>query len=200
MQRIFEPFFTTKEQGKGTGLGLATVYGIVQQSGGFVAVESEPGRGRAFRVYLPRARGRRSAPQSPSPSPSERSRRARRPCCSSRTRPSSATCSARCSRRPATTCSRRDDGVEALELAAAHTGAIDLLLTDVVMPKMSGRELAERFRVQRPGMKVLYISGYTDGAIAETGVLEPGTEFLQKPFSFADLTNKVRSVLDSPSD
>jgi two-component system, cell cycle sensor histidine kinase and response regulator CckA len=198
VKRIFEPFFTTKEKGKGTGLGLATVYGIVQQSGGFVVVESRPGHGAALRVYLPRLEGE-VAPAEPEPE----------------IQPALATGTetvllvedeavVRDLLREVLETSgyallEAHDGVYALELAASHPGTIDLLLTDVVMPKMSGRELAERFRAQRPGMKVLYTSGYTDGVIAESGVLEPGTEFLQKPFSFAELTQKVRSVLDSTS-
>jgi two-component system cell cycle sensor histidine kinase/response regulator CckA len=196
LPRIFEPFFTTKEQGKGTGLGLATVYGIVQQSGGFLAVDSDTGAGSSFRVYLPRLDGEAPAAAV------------------------EAEADATLAEGSETVLLVEDeaivrdllreilettgyrvleavDGVDALALADAHTEAIDLLLTDVVMPKMSGRDLAERFREVRPDTKVLYTSGYTDGAIAEHGVLAPGTEFLQKPFSFAELTQKVRSVLDA---
>jgi two-component system cell cycle sensor histidine kinase/response regulator CckA len=199
LTRIFEPFFTTKEQGKGTGLGLATVYGIAQQSGGFVTVESEPGQGTTFRVYLPRLEG--VVPAEPEPEPEEVTLAVG----SETVLLVEDEAVVRDLLREVLETAGYEvleahDGVHALELAEEHAGAIDLLLTDVVMPKMSGRELAERFRTQRPEMRVLYTSGYTDGVIADQGILEPGTEFLQKPFSFADLTHKVRSVLDSSPD
>jgi PAS domain S-box-containing protein len=196
LARIFEPFFTTKEQGKGTGLGLATVYGIVQQSGGFVEVASEPGQGAAFRVSLPRVEGEVVVPKPEEAAPAALASGSEtvllvedEPVVRDLLHELLETTGYRVL--------EAADGVEALALAEEHEGPIDLLLTDVVMPKMSGRELVDRFHVSRPDTKVLYTSGYTAGAIAEKGVLEPGTEFLQKPFSFADLTDKVRSVLDS---
>jgi two-component system cell cycle sensor histidine kinase/response regulator CckA len=196
LQRIFEPFFTTKEQGKGTGLGLATVYGIVQQSGGFVTVESEVGRGSTFCVHLPRheAESASTEPEEkPAPGLAEGSETVLLVEDESVVR----SLIREILEDTGYNVLEAADGVDALAQADAHTGAIDLLLTDVVMPNMSGRDLAERFRGVRPDTKILYTSGYTDGAIADEGVLAPGTEFIQKPFSFAELTNKVRSVLDA---
>jgi two-component system cell cycle sensor histidine kinase/response regulator CckA len=196
LPRIFEPFFTTKEQGKGTGLGLATVYGIVQQSGGFVTVGSEEGRGSIFRVYLPRLEGEAhevDEAATPGESLAEGSETV--------LLVEDETLVRDLLREILETTGyhvlEAIDGVNALELADRHSGSIDLLLTDVVMPNMSGRDLADRFRVLRPETKILYTSGYTDGAIADKGVLASGTEFLQKPFSFDELTQKVRSVLDA---
>jgi two-component system, cell cycle sensor histidine kinase and response regulator CckA len=195
LARIFEPFFTTKEQGKGTGLGLATVYGIVQQSGGFVTVESEVGSGSSFRVYLPRLEEEitpRESADDDDGGLAEGSETVLLVEDEAVVRD--------LLREVLETTGYRVleavDGVDALDVAGEHAGTIDLLLTDVVMPKMSGRDLAERFRGLRPDTKILYTSGYND-ALADNGVLAPGTEFLQKPFTFAELTNKVRHVLDA---
>jgi PAS domain S-box-containing protein len=194
---LFEPFFTTKERGKGTGLGLATVYGIVQQSGGHIRVNSAPDRGSTFFIYLPRVEGPKDAatgadrPPLPHPSPGTETvllaedeevvRRLAREILSENGYKVLAA----------------GNGREALLLSEAHRGEIHLLLTDVVMPKMSGRELTERIRLQRPGLRVLYMSGYTDDAILRHGVLEDGIPFLQKPFTPEVLARKVREVLDS---
>ena len=194
--RIFEPFFTTKEQGKGTGLGLATVYGIVKQSGGFLEVTSTPGRGASFRVFLPRVEADVAA-EEPDEAPDAGLASGSETVLLVEDEVVVRDLLREVLETSGYEVLEAEDGVSALELAEAHPSRIDLLLTDVVMPKMSGRELAERFHVKRPDAKVLYTSGYTDGAIGDQGVLEPGTEFLQKPFSFADLTQKVRSVLDS---
>ena len=195
--RIFEPFFTTKEKGKGTGLGLATVYGIVKQSGGWIWVYSEPGHGTTFKVYLPRVT-EAAAPAAPSPAP-----------------PASV-------RGSETVLVVEDDemirklvqkvlkangytvlvaasGGDAERVAAQHDGPIHLLMTDVVMPGLNGREVAQRLAAQRAGIRVLYLSGYTDDAIVHHGVLDPGVAFLQKPFTPAVLGRKVREVLDSPA-
>ncbi|ROR01786.1 PAS domain S-box protein [Desulfosoma caldarium] len=194
--KIFEPFFTTKEMGKGTGLGLSTVYGIVRQNQGFVNVYSEVGVGTTFKIYLPRAHEaevtaveERSVPEIP---------RAR----------------------GETILVVEDDRVllemtetmlkdlgyevlvaagpvQALDAAREHPGFIDLLITDVVMPDMNGKNLAAEIRDRRPGIKVLFTSGYTANAIAHHGVLDPGVFFLPKPFGYQDLALRVRQVLDS---
>jgi two-component system, cell cycle sensor histidine kinase and response regulator CckA len=193
--QIFEPFFTTKERDKGTGLGLATVYGVVKQSGGYIAVDSEKGKGARFSVYLPRV-------EQPVPTSEVKT---------------GAPANIRGSEtvllvedaeplRKLANMFLRDsgynvltaaDGREALEVARSHAGPIHLLLTDVVMPGINGRVLAERLAPQQRGMKVLYMSGYTDSFIAGHGVLEAGTHLLHKPFTQDVLARKVREVLDS---
>ncbi len=190
---IFEPFFTTKEPGKGTGLGLASVYGVVKQNDGFVNVYSEPGMGTAIKIYLPRARAR-SAEE---PAPAEK-------------KPAKGTEAVllvedeeailKLSRRILEGCgynvlAARTPG-DALSLAEGHEGPIHLLVTDVVMPEMNGRDLKERISALRPGLKALYMSGYTANVIAHHGVLGEGVQFLQKPFSVRALAEKVREVLD----
>jgi PAS domain S-box-containing protein len=194
--RIFEPFFTTKEKGKGTGLGLATVYGVVKQSGGSIWVYSEPGRGTTFKIYLPRvdgpAEGTKPGPDSLStPRGSEtillvedeagvRELVRRILVAYGYT---------------VLTASRGD---EALQVCGCHEGSVHLLMTDVVMPGMSGRALADRLTALYPNVKVLYMSGYTDATIARNGELEDGAMFLQKPFTPGALARKVREVLDAP--
>jgi signal transduction histidine kinase/CheY-like chemotaxis protein len=189
--RIFEPFFTTKENG--TGLGLATVYGIVKQSGGHINVYSEPGAGTTFKVYLPRSdRSEEDVEHSARPSSDHRGtetvllvedERMVRDLAQVTLAQNGYTVLPAC--RPE----------EAIEIADRHPRSIELILTDVVMPGMSGRELARRLETSRPKMKVLYMSGYTDSAISRHGVLEPGTAFLQKPFTPESLAQKVREVL-----
>ena len=194
---LFEPFFTTKERGKGTGLGLATVYGIVQQSGGHLRVNSAADRGSTFLIYLPRVEAPEDVVQGadrpllPHPSPGTETvllvedeevvRRLAREILSGN----------------GYRVLEAGNGREALLLSEAHRGEIHLLLTDVVMPKMSGRELTGRIRPLRPGLRILYMSGYTDDAILRHGVLEDGIPFLQKPFTPEGLARKVREVLDS---
>jgi CheY-like chemotaxis protein len=193
-QRIFEPFFTTKERGKGTGLGLSTVYGIVKQSGGTIWVQSEPGRGTTFRVYFP--------------------------CEPSAVRIGSGEqAAATCPRGDETILVVEDEevllrlakrilvtagytvltaanGVEALRVGEAHRGELHLVLTDVVMPQMGGRAMAERLAALCPGLKVLYVSGFADSQLGTEDVLEAGLQFLAKPFTSVSLTRKVREVLD----
>jgi len=193
---LFEPFFTTKPRGKGTGLGLATVYGIVRQSGGYIAVDSAPGRGATFRIYLPRV----DAPLDPTGRPG----RVRAPAVGSETilltedEPLVRTLARKVLELARYRVLVAASGAEALALAERHEGPIHLLLTDVVMPEMSGRELAHRLASLRPDARVLYMSGYADEAIAQHGVLDPGTAFLQKPFTPDGLARKVREVLDQP--
>ncbi|TLY54232.1 MAG: response regulator [Gemmatimonadetes bacterium] len=191
---LFEPFFTTKEVGKGTGLGLATVYGIVKQSGGYIWVYSEPRRGTTVKVYLPRVPG---ASEAPAPAPPARAARGGN---ETVLLVEDAAPVRALARRSLEACGYRvldaSDGPSALELSARHAAGIDLLVTDVVMPGMSGRELAERLAPQRPEMKVLYTSGYTDDAMVRQGVLNAGVAFLQKPFVPDMLARKVREVLD----
>ncbi len=190
--RVFEPFFTTKRPGKGTGLGLSTAYGIVKQSGGSIWVDSEPGKGTTFKIYLPRDLGtkatvpprvvtRATGTETVLVVEDEEALR-------------------KVVRRSLTaagfTVLTAADGVAALEIAARHTGDIQLLLSDVIMPKMSGRALALEFLKTRPAIKVLYMSGYTDNAIVHHGVLDEGTQFIGKPFTGAELARKVREVLD----
>ncbi len=192
--RIFEPFFTTKEKGRGTGLGLSTVYGIVKQSGGYVWVYSELGRGTTFKIYLPRVD---AAPETLLP--------AREPSTVAGTetillaeddavlRPLARGLLEKLGYRVLDAA----DAAEALEAARQYSDVIHLLLTDVVMPGASGRELARQLETTRPATKVLYVSGYTDDAIVHHGMLEPGLNFLQKPFTPAALARKVREVLDT---
>jgi len=193
-KRIFEPFFTTKEAGKGTGLGLSTVHGIVLQSGGSIGVYSEPGRGTTFKVYLPRFAGDAAV---------------RRPV--SGVHPALPTGSEtvlvvedEAAIRQLTKLILQKAGytvllaerpVAAERIASSHPGPIHLVLTDVVMPGMRGPELAERLLRLRPDVRVLFMSGYTDNAIAHHGFLDAGTEFLQKPFTPLGLMQKIREVL-----
>ncbi len=194
--RIFEPFFTTKEQGKGTGLGLATVYGIVKQSGGYIWVYSEPGQGTTFKIYLPRVQ--------PAAAP----------------RVTAVAVAPRAQASETVLVVEDEEGVrkvvrgfleargyrvldavsgaEAIRVAAGHQGPLHLMLTDMVMPAMSGPELAHRIRQQHPGVKVLYMSGYTQRGAGRNHNLGPEDPFLEKPFSGEALAHKVREVLDAP--
>ncbi len=190
-KHLFEPFFTTKPTGAGTGLGLATVYGMVKQIGGWIWVYSEPGKGCVFKIYLPRI-------DAPVPQPPPAVRRNLR---GSETilvvedqdevRHMTATALGRYGYRVLTAAS----GEEALRLAAGHASPIHLLLTDVVMPGITGHELAERMTAARAGLAVLYMSGYTDRAMAHGGVLDPGVQLLAKPFTPSELAEKVRDAL-----
>jgi signal transduction histidine kinase/FixJ family two-component response regulator len=191
--RIFEPFFTTKEDGRGTGLGLSTVYGIVKQSGGSIWVYSEPGRGTTFKVYLPAAGT--AAPLEPSathgtlPGGTETILVVED---QSEVRGVTHAILAR----QGYTVLEATRGDEAIALAHDYPQPIHLLLTDVVMPGMIGSDLARALRRERPEMRVLYTSGYTDEAISRHGVLEPGVPFIQKPSSVAALSRKIREELD----
>ena len=190
--RIFEPFFTTKEKGKGTGLGLSTVYGIVKQSGGYVMVQSEQGQGTTFQIYLPQVEG--AAEKQPAPLPDaalggtetvllvedeDSVRQLVRD-----TLEAKGYCVL-----------EAESGEAGLSMAERHEGKIDLVITDVIMPGMGGRELVKQLAEARPSTKVLYLSGYTEDAIVSEGSLEEVTAFLQKPFSLQSLSRKVREVL-----
>jgi two-component system, cell cycle sensor histidine kinase and response regulator CckA len=195
LDRAFEPFFTTKPEGEGTGLGLSTVYGVARQNGGSVSLYSEPGRGTTVRVYLPRRESGQEARAEPAPA---------------------------VHRGPETILLVEDEGallalteelltelgyqvlaaegpLEALAFAAKPDAVIDLLLTDVIMPSMNGKELAERVRTLRPGIRVLFTSGYTADAIANRGMLDPGIDFLEKPFTLDALAARIREALDRPA-
>lgn len=194
--RIFEPFFTTKEVGKGTGLGLATVYGIVKQSGGSIWVYSELNQGTTFKIYLPSVEGAAEKLKAPTGVQELVSGVETVLLVEDEevVREMAMEILQECGYKVL----QAEDGVEALRLARQYTGEIHLMLTDVVMPKMSGRELADQITHLRPHLKVLYMSGYTDDAIVHHGVLDEGTAFLAKPFSMDALARKVREMLDVP--
>jgi PAS domain S-box-containing protein len=193
---IFEPFFTTKGTGKGTGLGLATVYGIVQQSGGHIAVESEPGRGTAFRVYLPRTdKVAAPVPSQAGVIPLPRGSEA---VLVAEDEPAVRALTCRVLRRAGYSVLEAGSGEEAVRVAERHPGPVHLFVTDVVMPGVGGREAAGRVLARHPEARVLYMSGYTDDAVVRHGVRHDRTHFIQKPFSPAALATKVREVLDAP--
>ena len=192
---MFEPFFTTKEVGKGTGLGLSTVYGIVKQSGGNIYVYSEVGQGATFKVYLPLASETAEAGEQ-SPAESARERRTET-ILLVEDEESVRLLLVETLEAEGYTVLAASGGEEALRVCELHGGPIHLLLTDVVMPEMSGRQLVERLSEKCAGVRVLYMSGYTDNAIVRHGVLEPGVSFLQKPFTPAAVISKVREVLDA---
>jgi two-component system, cell cycle sensor histidine kinase and response regulator CckA len=189
--RIFEPFFTTKELGKGTGLGLSTVYGIVKQSGGYVMVQSEVGRGSTFQIYLPREEAAAESHTAPAP----------------RTAAGGSETLLVVEDEESVRELVRDtlagkgyqvvvaeNGESGLAVAAKHQGAIDLVITDVVMPGMGGREMVKQLKQTHPKTKVLFLSGYTEDSIVTEGAAD-GAAFLQKPFTLQNLSRKVREVL-----
>jgi CheY-like chemotaxis protein len=193
---IFEPFFTTKELGKGTGLGLSMVYGIIKQSGGYIWVYSEPGQGTTFKIYLPvveepaqKPEPRRVSGELPGGTETvllvedeDRVREFVHQLLAS----------------IGYTVFPARDGDEAIAMCERNTGPIQLLLTDIVMPRISGPALAERLEALYPNMKVIYMSGYTEEAILQRALLDHNAAFLQKPCSPAELAQRVREVLDAP--
>jgi signal transduction histidine kinase len=195
---LFEPFFTTKEPGKGTGLGLATCYGIVKQSGGDIRVYSEPDHGTTFKIYFPRIDHSAAAETSPVENTP--------PCRGTETllliedeisvRKLTATILRSCGY----VVHEASDGLEGWQLISSdQSPKFDLIISDVIMPRMGGRELVENIRLKLPEMKILFISGYTDDALADRGALGPGIAFQEKPFSPKQLARRVRAVLDEPS-
>ena len=194
-EHIFDPFFTTKEMGKGTGMGLSTVYGIVKQNNGFIWVYSELGRGATLKIYLPKAKGDAASEEKEQPpvpalggsetvlivEDDDSLRKLARTVLKQR----------------GYKVLEAENGEDALRVSEAHDGSIDLLIADVVMPKMGGKETAERLQPLYPQMKVIYMSGYTDNAILHHGVLAPGLNFFEKPFTPEGLARKVREVLDA---
>ena len=196
-EHIFEPFFTTKEPGKGTGLGLSTVYGIVKQSGGYIWVYSEPGRGTTFKIYFPRLAEELES--------GDEERVTSEPCGGTETvllvedEDGVRRLAHRILERKGYTVIEARTGAEALTAAARHVGPIDLVVSDVVMPGMSGRDLVQRLRESRAGFAELYMSGYTDDEVVRRGVVERGTAFLQKPFTAAGMLRAVREALEGSS-
>ncbi|NLE75814.1 MAG: response regulator, partial [Chloroflexi bacterium] len=193
--RIFEPFFTAKDVGKGSGLGLPIVYGIVKQHGGHIFVYSEEGHGTSFKIYLPQVAGQptptaNQPPVSKLPTGTETVLLVE-------DEPLVRAMAKRILLGQGYTVLEASNGDEAIWLAQEHLGEIHLLLTDVVMPGMSGKELSWRLQTLRPTLRILYISGYASNAIVHGGVLDQGTEFLQKPFTISTLAHKVREVLES---
>jgi len=192
-RRIFEPFFTTKDVGKGTGLGLSTVYGIVKQSGGYIRVFSEPGQGATFKIYLPRMDDATSVTVEKQEISVPRG---------------SETIllvededvvrglTKKILMQAGYNVLDAKGGEEAIRMCRAHNGPIELLVTDVVMPELSGKEVADRLLELRPAMRILFMSGYTDEAIIQHGVLDANVDFIQKPFTWIALTRKVRDVLN----
>ena len=192
---IFDPFFTTKEVGKGTGLGLSTCYGIVEQNGGQIHVDSEPGEGATFKIYLPRVHG--AVESGFSPSDPVVIHGGGETVLLVEDDLSVKTAVAEMLNDSGYNVLEAANGVEALGVALDWVGKeIHLLLTDVVMPLMGGKELVRRFRALHPGASVLYTSGYTDDAIIRQGIVERDTEFIQKPLTPSVLTTKIRKVLD----
>ena len=192
-RHIFEPFFTTKELGRGTGLGLATCYGIVQQLHGTIFPESEVGRGTVFNVFMPRV----DLPAEPAPRPQPtRVQRGTETVLLVEDEPLVREIARSALTDQGYQVLEAEHGEQALALARAHQVPIALVLTDVVMPKLGGRELVQSVRADRPGIRVLYMSGYAASTLDEQDVVEPGTAFLRKPFALAEMLRKVRTVLD----
>jgi two-component system cell cycle sensor histidine kinase/response regulator CckA len=195
--KVFEPFFTTKEKGKGTGLGLPSVYGIVKQSGGWVWVASEVGQGTTVRIYLPRAAGARNGIQ----------RTPQR----SRTVGSETILlveddvevrqvASRILRRNGYRVLEAENGADALRVAEGEAEPVDLIVTDIVMPEMGGTELAQRIREKQPDARILFTSGYTEDAAVRQSLLQEGEAFIEKPFTPAKLAMKARELLSNDED
>jgi CheY-like chemotaxis protein len=194
LAHIFEPFFTTKGPGEGTGLGLATVYGIAKQNNGFINVYSEPGQGTTFTIYLPRYAGK--AEQKRMEGTMEPAKRGTETILLVEDEPAILNITSTILRKQGYTILAANTPSEAIRLAGEHVDKIHLLMTDVVMPDMNGKDLSNKLQTLYPQLKCLYMSGYTSNVIAHHGVLDAGINFIQKPFSLPDLASKVRDVLD----
>jgi nitrogen-specific signal transduction histidine kinase/CheY-like chemotaxis protein len=194
LKHIFEPFFTTKERGKGTGLGLATVYGIVSQSEGRIWAYSEPGKGTTFRIYLPRIT--RSGEPEGARALTEPANRGSETVLVVEDEDSVRLVAVGSLRKAGYQVLQAASGEEALRVASSHAGPIDLVLTDVLMPGIHGPELVKRLKESRPAVRALYMSGHADDALLHHGILEGELSFLEKPFTRNDLAKKVRDVLD----
>ena len=193
LERIFEPFFTTKDRHRGTGLGLATVYGILKQSGGSVWVYSELGMGTVFKIYLPRTA---ESPEASAPATETSAGRGTETVLLVEDQTLLRKVVVSMLENEGYRVLSAEDSERGLELARAHDGGIDLLITDVILPGMNGRVLAEQVKLARPGTKVLFVSGYTENIVTHHGQLDVGGGFLQKPFSYEALRQKVREILD----
>jgi len=196
-EHIFDPFYTTKGLGQGTGLGLATVYGIVKQNGGFIGVDSDKGKGSTFRIYLPECTDPVEPLADPAPASPRASRSGGELILFVEDEPAILRSGVAVLEKLGYRVLPAQTPDDALRLAEEHEGAIDLLVTDVVMPGMDGRELAERLRSWRPNLPCLFTSGYTADIISKKGALDPGVHFLQKPFSIYDIADRVRALLDA---
>jgi CheY-like chemotaxis protein len=196
LAHLFEPFFTTKGQGKGTGLGLATVYGIAKQSGGYVWVESEPGAGTSFMICFPCIRT--DTPEGEALPAKPRAAAGTETILFVEDQVEVRDAVRRSLQRRGYSVIEAADGPTALELMSQHAGPIHLLLTDVVMPQMSGRALADIVTSRKRGTRVLYMTGYTDDAIVRSGVIESGVDLIRKPFMPDQLLSAVREILDRP--
>jgi CheY-like chemotaxis protein len=199
LSRAFDPFFTTEEFGKGSGLGLAAVYGIVRQGGGAIRIESEPGKGATFRIRLPRVTGHHHMAAAPSPAPSAAwgSDGTRRTAIIAEDEPALLGILATALERLGFVVLRAGSGEQALRANDAHAGPVDLLVAGVVMPDLGGRALADRLLERHPDLPVLFISGYSPEAVAQHSVAVEQVHFLQKPFSIRDFTAKVEEILEA---
>jgi CheY-like chemotaxis protein len=195
--KLFEPFFTTKEKGKGTGLGLPSVYGIVKQSGGFLWVYSEPGRGTTFKVYLPRAADEDDADGERLLAPRANRQPGRETILLVEDDDEVRQVALRILRNNGYNVLEASNGAEALRVAESQMLPVDLVVTDIVMPEMGGSELAERIREVRPEARILFTSGYTEDAAVRQSFLNTGDAFIEKPFTPASLSKKTREILDS---
>ena len=195
-EHLFEPFFTTKEKGKGTGLGLATVYGIVKQHGGNIWVYSEPGFGTVFKIYLPVSTDFSNSHESDSRTPSKSDLNGSETILLVEDDNQVRRLALAVLKKQGYKVLTAENGIEGIAMLDQHNGPVHLLLTDVIMPEMNGKRLFEQISHTYSEVKVLYMSGYTDNVIAHYGVIDPGVHFIQKPFNVKDLTAKVREVLD----